>query len=154
MQYINSHLYKYTMQIILQSTYIHFSAFAFLGCPSGFYGSNCSNSCRYPNYGVGCQEECHCPTKVCHHVFGCLDYTFDGKERENEKECYLLLKMLFRFKIPKLKVLKKSMLEIIINVKSCLMHFHIYKTRTIKYAIIKDNRNIKINLSRTIGDED
>lgn len=158
MQYINSHRYKYTMQIILQSTYIHFSAFAFLGCPSGYYGSNCSDSCRYPNYGVECQEECLCPKKVCDHVFGCLDYAFDGKEREreNEKEGYLLLKMLFRFKITELNLRfwKKSFLAININVKSCLMHFHIYKTGTIKYAIIKDNRNLKINLSRAIGDED
>lgn len=114
MQYIDSHLsslfnifYKYTMQIILQSTYIHFSAFAFfLGCPSGYYGSNCSNSCRYPSYGVECQEECHCLKKACDHVIGCLDYAFDGKEREreNEKEGYLLLKILLLLKIPKLNV--------------------------------------------------
>lgn len=31
---------------------------------------------------------------------------------------------------------------------------YLFKTGTIKYAIIKDNRNLKINLSRTIGDED
>lgn len=78
----------------------------FLGCPSGYYGSNCSNSCRYPSYGVECQEECHCLKKACDHVIGCLDYAFDGKEREreNEKEGYLLLKILLLLKIPKLNV--------------------------------------------------
>lgn len=78
----------------------------FLGCPSGYYGSNCSNSCRYPSYGVECQEECHCLKKACDHVIGCLDYAFDGKEREREngKEGYLLLKILLLLKIPKLNV--------------------------------------------------
>uniref|UniRef100_A0A8W8MIT1 Uncharacterized protein n=1 Tax=Magallana gigas TaxID=29159 RepID=A0A8W8MIT1_MAGGI len=43
-------------------------------CPSGYYGSNCSNSCRYPSYGVDCQEECQCAKKACDHVFGCSSY--------------------------------------------------------------------------------
>lgn len=51
----------------------------FLGCPSGYYGSNCSISCRYPNYGVECQEECHCPKKACDHVFGCSNNELNGK---------------------------------------------------------------------------
>ncbi|XP_034335143.2 uncharacterized protein [Magallana gigas] len=57
---------------------IHNCTDRYIGCPLGYYGSNCSGSCRYPSYGVECQEECLCPKKVCDHVFGCLDYTFDG----------------------------------------------------------------------------
>lgn len=83
---------------------------------------------------------------------------FDGKEREreNEKEGYLLLKMLFCFKIIELNLRfwKKFFLVININVKLCFMYFYIYKIGIIKYVIIKDNRNFKINLFRIIGDED
>lgn len=60
--------------------------FLFLDCLSGYYGSNCSNSCRYPSYGVDCQEECHCPKKVCDHVFGCSNYVLNGKYGVGEKE--------------------------------------------------------------------
>lgn len=52
-------------------------------CPSGYYGPNCSNSCRYPLYGVKCQEECHCPKKTCDPVFGFLDYGLDGHDYDN-----------------------------------------------------------------------
>lgn len=34
------------------------------------------------------------------------------------------------------------------------MYFYIYKIWILKYVIIKDNRNFKINLFRIIGDED
>ncbi|XP_052707793.1 cell death abnormality protein 1-like [Crassostrea angulata] len=62
-------------------------------CPSGYYGSNCWYSCRYPGYGVECQKECHCPKKACNHVIGCLDYALDDKERGREKRDTLLIKM-------------------------------------------------------------
>uniref|UniRef100_K1QMN5 MEGF10_11 n=1 Tax=Magallana gigas TaxID=29159 RepID=K1QMN5_MAGGI len=54
-----------------------------IDCLSGYYGSNCSNSCRYPSYGVDCQEECHCPKKVCDHVFGCSNYELNGHHNDN-----------------------------------------------------------------------
>lgn len=66
-------------------------------CLSGYYGSNCSNSCPYPSYGVDCQEECHCQEKVCDHVFGCSNYELNGKygvgEKEREKD---MLRVFFK----------------------------------------------------------
>lgn len=71
--------------------------FLFLDCLSGYYGSNCSNSGRYPSYGVDCQEECHCQEKVCDHVFGCSNYELNGKygvgEKEREKD---MLRVFFK----------------------------------------------------------
>ncbi|XP_048768805.2 uncharacterized protein LOC125675318 [Ostrea edulis] len=42
-------------------------------CDTGYYGPNCSLSCRYPNYGVDCQNECKCVQDLCNHISGC-DY--------------------------------------------------------------------------------
>nr|XP_022291001.1 cell death abnormality protein 1-like [Crassostrea virginica] len=40
-------------------------------CFPGYVGLDCSHSCRYPNYGQGCQEICHCDETTCHAIRGC-----------------------------------------------------------------------------------
>nr|XP_022291739.1 cell death abnormality protein 1-like [Crassostrea virginica] len=40
-------------------------------CLPGFYGSDCSETCRYPNYGYGCQQKCHCSEIICNSAKGC-----------------------------------------------------------------------------------
>lgn len=56
---------------------VHFSCFScefFLvisACSVGYFGPNCSLSCRYPNYGLGCQLNCNCETEHCNHITGC-----------------------------------------------------------------------------------
>ena len=46
--------------------------FAFIDCPEGFYGLNCSLKCRYPNYGIDCQKDCsQCGRKLCNFIYGC-----------------------------------------------------------------------------------
>ncbi|XP_065927976.1 uncharacterized protein [Magallana gigas] len=52
-------------------------------CLPGYYKTNCSDPCRYPNYGLRCQKECNCPEKSCHHVFGCPDHKLDGSYNDN-----------------------------------------------------------------------
>lgn len=42
----------------------------FSGCEVGFYGNWCEQ-CISPFYGEGCQFECKCLEKDCHHVYGC-----------------------------------------------------------------------------------
>ncbi|XP_078313953.1 uncharacterized protein LOC111105023 [Crassostrea virginica] len=43
------------------------------GCPSGFYGKDCSLPYRYPNYGENCQQDCsNCSQQLCNSVVGCL----------------------------------------------------------------------------------
>ena len=49
----------------------------FVECLPGFYGSNCSESCRYPNYGNGCQQKCYCAEQNCHAVIGCHEFGKD-----------------------------------------------------------------------------
>lgn len=67
------------LKICNELKFISAHLFLFLDCPSGYYGSNCSNSCRYPSYGVECQEKCQCAKKACDHVFGCSSYELNGK---------------------------------------------------------------------------
>ena len=50
----------------------------FVECLPGFYGSNCSESCRYPNYGNGCQQKCYCAEQNCHAVIGCHEFGKDN----------------------------------------------------------------------------
>lgn len=40
-------------------------------CDAGFYGINCSETCRYPNYGHECQNQCNCSQRACNHKIGC-----------------------------------------------------------------------------------
>ena len=44
----------------------------FADCSSGYYGLKCLQACRYPNYGPGCQRNCHCEERNCNHIKGCL----------------------------------------------------------------------------------
>ena len=46
-------------------------------CLPGFYGSNCSEGCRYPNYDDGCQQKCYCAEQNCHAVIGCHEFGKD-----------------------------------------------------------------------------
>lgn len=43
----------------------------YLGCKPGFYGNNCSRSCKYPHFGAGCQHVCKCPEEECDFSIGC-----------------------------------------------------------------------------------
>ena len=45
---------------ILHIKYIFFIP----GCPPGYYEINCSRSCRFPNYGIRCQQECVCSKEL------------------------------------------------------------------------------------------
>nr|XP_022292330.1 multiple epidermal growth factor-like domains protein 6 [Crassostrea virginica] len=47
-------------------------------CSSGFFGANCTQTCRFPSFGDSCQMECHCNEKLCHFVFGCNVSLPDG----------------------------------------------------------------------------
>ncbi|XP_052707711.1 uncharacterized protein LOC128182970 [Crassostrea angulata] len=48
-------------------------------CLTGFYGTNCSRPCRYPNYGTNCQQDCsHCERLQCNATFGCLTTSTDA----------------------------------------------------------------------------
>ncbi|XP_078315080.1 uncharacterized protein LOC111102519 [Crassostrea virginica] len=48
-----------------------------LECAPGFYGPTCIFACRYPNYGGGCQSECHCLKEHCNNIIGCPDSSPD-----------------------------------------------------------------------------
>lgn len=37
----------------------------------GFYEKNCSSPCRYPYYGLSCQNNCQCSSEFCSNVLGC-----------------------------------------------------------------------------------
>lgn len=51
-------------------------------CPSGYYKSNCSETCVFPSFGDDCQNICNCDLSLCDHIFGCKETT--------GKKCYLL----------------------------------------------------------------
>ncbi|XP_052709395.1 multiple epidermal growth factor-like domains protein 10 isoform X3 [Crassostrea angulata] len=42
-------------------------------CYPGYLGWNCSEQCRYPNYGRFCQELCKCEEKFCDIATGCIE---------------------------------------------------------------------------------
>lgn len=79
---VHMYMYMYTNQqhvLNLCNRHETISMYIFLDCLPGYYKTNCSDPCRYPNYGLRCQKECNCPEKSCHHVFGCPDHKLDGK---------------------------------------------------------------------------
>lgn len=45
----------------------------FVGCMAGFYGVNCTKTCRYPSYGTDCQQKCYCAEYQCYVIIGCVD---------------------------------------------------------------------------------
>ena len=51
--------------------HVHKMSIALSECLPGFYGSDCSETCRYPNYGYGCQQKCHCSEIICNSAKGC-----------------------------------------------------------------------------------
>ncbi|XP_052711413.1 protein draper-like [Crassostrea angulata] len=42
------------------------------GCLPGYVGENCSEPCRYPNYGKYCQGQCKCTEQFCDIATGCF----------------------------------------------------------------------------------
>ncbi|XP_052680454.1 uncharacterized protein LOC128161252 [Crassostrea angulata] len=45
------------------------------GCKPGYYGSYCSQSCKYPSFGAGCQQRCTCREEQCDFSNGCSNKT-------------------------------------------------------------------------------
>ena len=45
----------------------------FKGCPSGYFGDFCEESCPFPKYGPGCQKVCLCSKQRCNVSTGCLN---------------------------------------------------------------------------------
>lgn len=43
----------------------------FVGCPTGYFGQNCSKPCVYPSFGERCQGECNCTDEMCNIITGC-----------------------------------------------------------------------------------
>lgn len=41
-------------------------------CSPGYVGSNCTEQCRYPNYGTDCQGHCNCSKEFCDIATGCF----------------------------------------------------------------------------------
>ena len=52
---------------------IHLDIIFTLECSPGFLGMTCTYACRYPNYGKGCQSECHCSKDHWDHFMGSPD---------------------------------------------------------------------------------
>lgn len=50
-------------------------------CSPGYVGIDCSRTCRYPNYGKGCQDVCNCDQQDCHAIKGC---------DQGEVSCFLI----------------------------------------------------------------
>lgn len=43
-------------------------------CHGGFTGSDCTMKCRYPIFGIGCQNECNCNKTLCNPATGCKGF--------------------------------------------------------------------------------
>ncbi|XP_062581454.1 uncharacterized protein LOC134243240 isoform X1 [Saccostrea cucullata] len=41
-------------------------------CESGYFGVNCSLTCRFPSFGDDCQQQCYCTQQYCHPSKGCI----------------------------------------------------------------------------------
>ncbi|XP_055998808.1 uncharacterized protein LOC125654500 isoform X1 [Ostrea edulis] len=48
-------------------------------CRPGYFGVNCGQSCAYPSYGDGCQQECRCTQQECDVSWGCPKKTTTTK---------------------------------------------------------------------------
>lgn len=46
----------------------------FVGCPTGYFGQNCSKPCVYPSFGERCQGECKCTEEMCNIITGCKGF--------------------------------------------------------------------------------
>ncbi|XP_078322194.1 uncharacterized protein LOC111110971 isoform X2 [Crassostrea virginica] len=53
-------------------------------CSPGYLGWNCSEICRYPNYGRECQDECKCEERLCDFTTGC--YPLNVSTQVNEQQ--------------------------------------------------------------------
>ncbi|XP_078321587.1 uncharacterized protein LOC111111039 [Crassostrea virginica] len=45
------------------------------GCEVGYFGPECGEKCRFPNYGSRCQLKCDCFEKYCNHINGCRNFS-------------------------------------------------------------------------------
>ncbi|XP_078317116.1 uncharacterized protein LOC111100247 [Crassostrea virginica] len=43
------------------------------GCPSGYFGDFCQESCPFPKYGPACQKVCLCSKQRCNVSTGCIN---------------------------------------------------------------------------------
>ncbi|XP_062581445.1 uncharacterized protein LOC134243231 [Saccostrea cucullata] len=55
-------------------------------CSVGYFGVNCTGTCRYPNYGKDCQLRCYCDKMYCNASLGCI---FSADERDKELFYYI-----------------------------------------------------------------
>ncbi|XP_056016982.1 uncharacterized protein LOC125676261 [Ostrea edulis] len=55
-------------------------------CVAGYFGVNCSEICRFPNYGYDCQQKCYCGGKFCDAALGCV---IDEESIEKEHFYYI-----------------------------------------------------------------
>lgn len=56
-------------------SYYHTVKYFPLECSKGYFGSDCSTKCIFPNYGEDCQYYCKCIQHKCHFSYGCLKKT-------------------------------------------------------------------------------
>ena len=63
-------------------------------CEIGYFGRNCDEKCRFPNYGWRCQFQCYCSEKDCHHINGCGNFSsgafFKIQNEINLRLCFVL----------------------------------------------------------------
>lgn len=73
------YMHIYTVKLFFLEFLFDFLSFKISGllsrllleCIPGYFGPYCSNTCRYPTYGKGCQLHCFCDVSVCDYVQGC-----------------------------------------------------------------------------------
>ncbi|XP_061195844.1 multiple epidermal growth factor-like domains protein 10 [Saccostrea echinata] len=60
-------------------------------CLPGYLGHNCELQCRYPSFGVNCQEHCDCKEESCNTITGCGEPDRGCSLNENKKRREYLL---------------------------------------------------------------
>nr|XP_022291137.1 uncharacterized protein LOC111102611 isoform X2 [Crassostrea virginica] len=48
------------------------------GCAVGYHGPDCKTACRYPSFGLYCQDKCNCDELLCNFKSGCQGTTIDN----------------------------------------------------------------------------
>lgn len=65
-----------TVDIYIDGNFFWYS----IGCEPGYFDVNCTQRCKYPTFGVQCQNICSCQEKLCNFSSGCkIINSFIGK---------------------------------------------------------------------------